>query len=57
LERAVAHFADLGLSSPEAVMTDNALVYTRSRRFTELLARIGATHHHSALHATLERQR
>src|SRR3954467_3679200 len=44
LERALAHFAQLGLPAPQAVMTDNALVYTRSRRFTELLQRIGARH-------------
>ena len=29
---------------PEAVMTDNAMVYTRSRRFRELIDRIGARH-------------
>lgn len=44
LQRAVAHLSELGLSTPEAVMTDNALVYTRSRRFAEVLARIGARH-------------
>jgi transposase InsO family protein len=44
LERALAHFAELGLPAPRAVMTDNALVYTRSRRFGELLDQIGARH-------------
>src|SRR3954468_8896242 len=44
LARALGHFAELGLPSPQAVMTDNALVYTRSRRFAELLGRIGARH-------------
>jgi transposase InsO family protein len=37
LERALAFFAELGLR-PEALMTDNAFVYTRSRRFKTLLA-------------------
>ena len=44
LQRAVAHFTELGLRTPEAVMTDNALVYIRSRRFAEVLARVGARH-------------
>jgi len=44
LERALRFFADLGLDPPEAVMTDNALVYRRSRRFHELLANAGITH-------------
>jgi transposase InsO family protein len=44
LERAIEHFSELGLQAPEAVMTDNALVYTNSRRFRELLARVGARH-------------
>jgi transposase InsO family protein len=38
LERALGFFADLGLEPPEAVMTDNAMVYRRSRRFSQLLA-------------------
>jgi transposase InsO family protein len=42
--RAVAHFAELGLDAPRAMMTDNALVYTRSARFKQLLERIGARH-------------
>ena len=44
LERALAWFTELGLEPPEAVMTDNALVYTRSRRFRGLLRQIGARH-------------
>jgi transposase InsO family protein len=44
LERALRFFADLGLDPPEAVMTDNALVYRRSRRFNETLERAGITH-------------
>jgi transposase InsO family protein len=39
LERALAFFAELGLNPPEAVMTDNAMVYRNSRRFSEILAR------------------
>jgi len=38
LERALGFFAELGLEPPEAVMTDNAMVYRRSRRFSQLLA-------------------
>jgi transposase InsO family protein len=44
LQRAITHFAELGLAAPEAVMTDNALVYTRSERFQALLASIAAKH-------------
>jgi transposase InsO family protein len=44
LERAIAHFAELGLRPPQAVMTDNAMVYTRSIRFKTILSRIGAKH-------------
>jgi transposase InsO family protein len=44
LERAIAWFASLGLDPPEAVMTDNAMVYRRSRRFEEVLRRPGARH-------------
>jgi transposase InsO family protein len=44
LERALAWFAEQGLEPPEAVMTDNAFVYVRGRRFKEILARIGARH-------------
>ncbi len=43
-ERAIAWFASLGLGPPEAVMTDNAMVYRHSRRFAELLHRHGARH-------------
>jgi len=39
LERALRFFAELGLDPPEAVMTDNAMVYRNSRRFSELLSR------------------
>ena len=38
LERALAFFAELGLEPPEAVMTDNALVYRTPQRFQALLA-------------------
>jgi transposase InsO family protein len=44
LEHALHFFAGLGLDPPEAVMTDNALVYRRSRRFGELLAQSGIRH-------------
>ena len=44
LERAIEHFRALGLPAPQAVMTDNAMVYRRSRRFQELLQQIGARH-------------
>jgi transposase InsO family protein len=44
LIRAIAHFRQLGLAPPQAVMTDNAMVYRHSRRFREILATIGATH-------------
>jgi transposase InsO family protein len=43
LERALAHFAELGLATPQAVMTDNAKVYG-SHRFQGVLAAIGAKH-------------
>jgi transposase InsO family protein len=43
LERAIAHFAELGLPRPQAVMTDNAKVYG-SHRFKSVLAAIDATH-------------
>jgi len=43
LERALAHFATLGLRTPQAVMTDNAKVYG-SRRFQAVLTDISATH-------------
>jgi transposase InsO family protein len=44
LERALRFFAELGLDPPEAVMTDNALVYRRSRRFHNLLNSAGIRH-------------
>ena len=44
LERAIAWFASLGLGPPEAVMTDNALVYRRSSRFAEIIKGHGARH-------------
>ena len=43
LERALAHFAELGLGAPQAVMTDNAKVYG-SHRFQGVLAAAGAGH-------------
>jgi transposase InsO family protein len=44
LERAIVHFADLGLGPPEAVMSDNALAYRNSAAFAEVLERAGARH-------------
>lgn len=44
LERALRHFADLGLDPPDAVMTDNALVYTSGHRFKALLAKHEIAH-------------
>ena len=44
LERALAWFSEQGLAPPEAVMTDRALVYRRSRRFAELLAGMEVRH-------------
>jgi transposase InsO family protein len=38
LERAISWFAEQGLAPPEAVMTDNAMVYRNSRRFAAVLA-------------------
>jgi transposase InsO family protein len=43
LERALVSFAELGLQ-PQAVITDQALVYRRSRRFRELLTQQGLRH-------------
>jgi transposase InsO family protein len=43
LERALAHFAALGLRPPQAVMTDNAKVYG-SHRFQHVLAAADARH-------------
>jgi hypothetical protein len=39
LERAIAWLRELGCGPPEAVMTDNALIYRRSRVFADTLAR------------------
>jgi transposase InsO family protein len=44
LARAIEHFAQLGLSRPEAVLTDNAYVYTKAHAFQDVLARAGARH-------------
>jgi transposase InsO family protein len=44
LARALRFFAELGLDPPEAVMTDNALIYRRSRRFAAVLADAGIRH-------------
>jgi transposase InsO family protein len=44
LKRALRYFADLGCEPPEAVMTDNAMVYRRSRRFAELLSSNNVRH-------------
>jgi transposase InsO family protein len=44
LERAIAWFVELGLDPPEAVMTDNHMIYRRSRRFAGVIAAIGARH-------------
>lgn len=44
LARAVRFYAELGCQPPDAVMTDNALVYTNSQTFKQLLTHIGAHH-------------
>ena len=44
LERAIAWLASLGLDPPEAVMTDNAFVYTRGERFQAVLRDSGLRH-------------
>ncbi len=44
LERAIAHFAELGIGAPEAVMSDNALAYANSRAFRGVIERAGARH-------------
>jgi transposase InsO family protein len=44
LERALAELAELGHGPPEAVMTDNALLYRRGARFQAVLAAVGARH-------------
>jgi transposase InsO family protein len=44
LGRAISHLAELGLEPPEAVMSDNAFAYRKSRAFQDVLARHGARH-------------
>jgi transposase InsO family protein len=44
LDRAVIHFHELGLAPPDAVMTDNAFAYTKSRAFAAVLSASGARH-------------
>jgi transposase InsO family protein len=44
LERAISWFAEQGLAPPEAVMTDNAMVYRNSRRFAAVLTDRGIRH-------------
>jgi len=44
LQRALSWFGELGLSPPEAVMTDNAFVYVHGRRFQTLLAERAIRH-------------
>jgi transposase InsO family protein len=44
LARAITHFHELGLTPPEAVMTDNAYAYAKSRAFAAVLNASGARH-------------
>jgi transposase InsO family protein len=44
LGRAIEHFAGLGVGTPEAVMSDNALAYRRSNAFRMILESQGARH-------------
>ena len=44
LERAIEHLGALGMKPPEAVMSDNALIYRRSNAFRATLERHGARH-------------
>jgi transposase InsO family protein len=44
LERALAHFRELGLEPAEAVMTDGARCYRTARVFQQVLAAAGARH-------------
>jgi transposase InsO family protein len=44
LARAIGHLASLGLEAPEAVMSDNAFAYRKSRAFRAVLERHGARH-------------
>jgi transposase len=57
LARALEHFAELGLSPPEAVLTDNAYAYTKGARLPgHARSSRRPPHHLPALHAALERQ-
>lgn len=44
LDRAIEHFASLGMKTPEAVMSDNAFAYRKSNTFKATLERHGARH-------------
>jgi transposase InsO family protein len=44
LTRAIEHLASLGMKPPEAVMSDNAFAYRRSRAFQDVLRHHGARH-------------
>jgi transposase InsO family protein len=44
LERAIEHFASLGMKAPEAVMSDNAFAYRRSNAFRAVLERHRTRH-------------
>ncbi len=44
LGRAIEHFAELGLSPPEAVLTDNAFAYTKASAFAKALATAEVRH-------------
>jgi len=44
LARALAHFAELGMDAPEAVMTDGAKNYVVSKAFQRILSRANARH-------------
>jgi transposase InsO family protein len=44
LERAIEHFATLGIRGPEAVMSDNAFAYRKSNAFRAVLAAQSARH-------------
>jgi transposase InsO family protein len=44
LRRAIGFFKDQGCAAPQAVMTDNALAYTRGRAYRDALAHAGARH-------------
>lgn len=44
LDRAIRHFTEIGMRTPEAVMTDNAMAYRHSRKFQDVLASQKARH-------------